>query len=547
VALVAALALLASPPLARASHTQLSMMQDDPQLLTNPGPTLQTMRALGATVVRISVRWDAIAPAPNSFRAPGGFQASVPSAYKAANWAPYDAIVRDAKADGITVNFAVVGGAPLWATGPGQPRTTPGYPFHNWEPSAAKFASFVHALGVRYSGSYNPTTRATQPGNANNLPRVSLWSIWNEPTYGPSLAPQALPGHPGVEDSPRMDRALVDAAWAALHATGHSTDTIIIGEITPRDNTSSTTKFGNFNGMWPLQFLRAMYCVDSHYHELRGTAATLRGCPRNAAGSARFAAQNPGLFQASGFADHPYTDGLPPNEELMPSANGTGLTELGQLTGALDRLVAVYHGHKRYPIWITEYGFITSPPKLPHATPKDHTTYPSQATAAYYDNWSEYLVWKNPRVMSFDQYALKDPLARLASNDYGGFASGLIDNQGRQKPGYAAWRMPLYLPITNAVSGDPLEVWGAVRPAYYAMLDLPAQSQSVNIMFEPKGSTSFSVFDTVPITSPEGYLDTQETFPSSGTVELQWTYPTDSLLGTSGEAIYSRAVKVTIN
>jgi hypothetical protein len=547
VAIAATVALLAGAPAAIASHSQVSIMQDDPQLLSNPGPALQTMRALGATAVRIAVRWQAIAPSPNSFRAPNGLQASNPAAYRAATWAPYDAIVRDAKTDGLAVNFAVIGGAPLWATGPGQPRKIHGYPFHNWEPSAAKYGSFVRALGVRYSGSYNPATKTTQPGNPGDLPRVSLWSIWNEPTYGPSLAPQALPGHPGVEDSPRLYRGLVGAAWSALHATGHGADTIIIGEITPRNSTDSLTKFGNFNGMWPLQFLRALYCVDSRYRELRGTAASLRGCPTTAAGSAQFAAQNPGLFQASGFADHPYTDGLPPNQELMPSPNGTGLTELGQLTGALDRLVATYGGHKHYPIWITEYGFLTSPPKLPHPTPKDHSIYPSQSTSAYYDNWSEYLAWKNARVASFDQYMLKDALPRLASNDYGGFASGLLDYQGHQKPGYAAWRMPLYMPVTNAVSGASLEVWGGVRPAFYAMLDMPKQPESVNIMFEPQGSTSFSVLDTVALSSPQGYFDTRETFPSSGTVQLQWTYPADSLLGTAGQTVYSRKVEITLS
>jgi hypothetical protein len=545
VALLAAIA-LAHAGSARANTTETSIIEDETQILANPGPTLAQARALGTGMIRLVMRWYLVAPKPNSFRRPANFNAANPAAYSARNWAPYDAVIRDAAADGIAVDLDVAGPGPLWATGPGMPHQR-GYPFHNWEPSAAQYGQFMHAIAVRYGGSYDSTTKQVTPGSPTDLPAVKFWSIYNEPTYGPSLAPQALPKHPGVEDSPRMYRGLVDAAWSALHATGHSADTIIIGEITPRDATYSTTAFGKFNGMWPLQFLRALYCVDLHYRQLRGTAASLRGCPTNAAGSARFAAQNPGLFQASGFSDHPYTDGLPPNQESMPSPNGTGITELGQLTGALDRLVAIYGVHKHFPIWITEYGYLTSPPKLPHPTPQDHNTYPSPTNAAYYDNWSEYLVWKNPRVMSFDQYQFKDPLPRLASNNYGGFASGLIDYAGHQKPGYAAWRMPLYLPVTNAVGGQSLEVWGDVRPARYALLDMPSQAESVNILFQPQGSSVFSVAETVPITSAQGYFDTHVLFPSSGTVELAWTYPADSLLGTPGQTVYSRKVQITLH
>jgi hypothetical protein len=531
---------------ASASATQSSMLEDGTQMLANPAATLLSARQLGVQMVRVMLRWYLVAPRTNSFTPPAGFNPSNPAAYPSASWAPYDAIMRDAAADGITVDLDLAGGAPLWATGPGMPKSG-GHFFHNWEPSAAQYGYFVHAVGVRYSGNYDPVTKRVSPGNRADLPKVKFWSIWNEPTYGPSLAPQALPRHPGVEDSPRMYRGLVDAAWGSLLATGHRppTDTIIFGEITPRNNTYSTTAFGNFNGMWPLQFLRALYCVDSRYRELRGTAAALRGCPTTAAASARFAGQNPVLFQASGFSDHPYTDGLPPNRELRPSPNGTGFTELGQLEHALDRLVGTYGSHKAFPIWITEFGFITSPPKRAHVATNIRPNYPSPATAAYYDNWSEYIAWKNPRVMSFDQYLLRDPLPGLTPNDYGGFASGLEYFSGRQKPGYSAWRLPLYLPVTGAPTGRSLEVWGAVRPAYFAALDVPSDTESVKILFAPSGSRTFSVIDTVPINSPEGYFDTHVIFPSSGTVELSWTYPPDALLGAPGVTAYSRQVQVT--
>jgi hypothetical protein len=530
---------------ASASTAQVSMIQDDRELLLDPAGTLLRMRQLGAQQVRIAVRWNSLAPNARSYRPPRNFRASDPNAYPAAAWRPYDEVVRDAAAFGIQVNFNVVGGAPLWATGRGAPGHS------SWEPSVSAFGSFVRALGVRYSGNYDPAARRVVRGNPADLPRVAFWSIWNEPDYGPSLAPQALPGHRGVEDSPRIYRGLVDAAWGALHATGHGSDQFIIGELAPR---SVGFTFGNFNGMLPLVFVRALYCVDAHYHRLRGTAAALRGCPTTAAASRRFARQNPALFHASGFSDHPYMRWYPPNrEENSPRVKHfsslvkqfTTLAVIGNLQGALRRVLAAYGSHVRFPIWNTEFGYITDPPK--RMWHKNHNPYVSPDTAAAYDNWAEYLSWRNPQLASFEQYLLEDPLPAIPANNYGGFASGLLAYDSTPKPGFAAWRMPLYMPRTTASSSSQaLEVWGAVRPAYYAALDDPQEIQVAQIMFAPSGTSTFVPVDTVPILSPQGYFDVHVRFPASGTARVDWTYPTDTLLGLGGETVSSRTVQVTV-
>src|SRR5436309_3285928 len=87
------------------------------------------------------------------------------------------------------------------------PRRRPGRPSGNsnphWEPSPAEFGAFVRAVATRYSGSYDPVQERLAPGDPDDLPRVSFWSIWNEPDYGPSLAPQGVPGDRTVENSPR--------------------------------------------------------------------------------------------------------------------------------------------------------------------------------------------------------------------------------------------------------------------------------------------------------------------------------------------------------
>ncbi len=542
---VLALVLLAIPAArALASSQQISIIQDDARLDADPAGTLARARLLGANVIRVSVYWNSIAPAPNAKKMPRHFNAADPAAYPQFAWALWDTIARYAHQDGIRVDFDLIGGAPRWALGPGRPA---GNQNPNWEPSASAYGAFVHAIGVRYSGTYVP------PGASAPLPRVDFWTIWNEPDYGPSLAPQGVPGHLTIENSPRMYRNLLDAAWGSLLATGHrtSTDTIAFGELAPRGE----NYWGVFSGMTPLNFLRNLYCVGSNYRPLRGAAAAVRGCPTTAAGSRRFRAQNPALFLASAVTDHPYMRWYPPNREFNPdpvnhlsTRDYTSLGVIGNLSRALDRLVGVYGSRTRFPIYDTEFGYITSPPK--HSPdPKVTSTrvyYLSPTTAAQYMNWAEYISWRNPRLTTFDQYLLYDPVRPTRANDWGQFASGLLSWTGAQKATYYAFRLPLYLPVTTARRGHSLEVWGCVRPARFAVLDTGAP-QSAQIQFAPRGSRNYNTLQTVTIGARAScYFDVRVTFPSSGTVRLAYTYPAgDQLLG-NGAAVVSRTVSVTV-
>ncbi len=525
------------------STTQVSIFQDDARLQADPADTLVRLRVLGAQVVRVSVPWGAIAPDPRSKRAPRGFNASDPAGYPAANWALWDTIVTDAHQDGITVDFDLMGGAPRWALGPGRPA---GNSNPSWEPSAPEYGGFVRAVGTRYSGTYVP------PGATSPLPRVSFWSIWNEPDYGPSLAPQGVPGDLTVPNSPRMYRNLVDSAWAGLSATGHpaSTDTIVFGELAPRGQ----SYWGVFSGMKPITFLQSLYCVDSSYHELRGGIAHLEGCPTTAAGSRRFRAQNPALFQASGVSDHPYMRWYAPNHETnpdptnsSPTADYTSLGVIGNLTRGLDRLEGKYGSSMRFPIYDTEFGYITAPPKhSPDPTSGIRVLYLSPAVAADYMNWAEYISWRNPRLRSFMQYLLYDPLPPRRSNDWGGFASGILTWNGVQKATYYAWRLPLYLPVTKARPGHSLEVWGCVRPAQLATLDTGAP-QTAEIQFAPKSTGQYATLATVTIGQGEScYFDDSLTFPSSGSVRLAYTYPAVEPAPAGGVQVYSRVIQVTV-
>ena len=126
-------------------------------------------------------------------------------------------------ARGMTLYLDLVPPVPRWACGPGAPHPASQT---EWRPSAPDFAQFVHAVGTRYSGHYVPA------GQSLPLPRVKFWSIWNEPNLGLELAPETVPPS-RAEIAAGLYRGLVDAAWTALHATGHGQDTILIGELAP--------------------------------------------------------------------------------------------------------------------------------------------------------------------------------------------------------------------------------------------------------------------------------------------------------------------------
>ena len=495
-------------------------MEAQSELFTNPGQTLDELKRLGVDRIKVFLHWADVAPDPSSHTRPH-FDASSPGAYPAAGWGPFDAVVRAAAARGVGLDLTLLSPAPLWATGPGVPKGTASNFLAGWEPSAPEFASFVRAVATRYSGHYKP------PGASSALPRVDFWSIWNEPNNGVDLAPQAI-DHSTVEVAPAMYRRLLDAAWSALQSTGHGHDTVLIGEIAPRGQTVGDQP-GNFSQMVPLRFIRALYCVDRSLRPLQGQAALERSCPSTAAGSKAFPAKHPGLFTAAGFAFHPYPQAFAPN---VATPDGLGadyadLPQLRKLERTIDTAMSAYGSSTRLPLYDTEFGYQTNPPEATIA----RAVHPAQAAA--WANQAEYMSWRDPQVLSWDQYLLADPPAGGSS-----FDTGLEFSGGKHKALYDAFRMPVWLPVTTASGGRALEVWGCVRPAHYTMQKSKVP-QVAQVQFQPAAGRAFTTVKRVTLTDSYGYFDTLVTFPASGNVRITWSYP-------HGPTIHSRTVPISI-
>jgi hypothetical protein len=518
---------------AHASTNQISIIEPGPAVTSDAPTTISTLQLLGVNTIRLNIGWADVAPDTNSTRAPKHFSASNPSAYPAGRFDGFDAAIEAASADGIGVDLDVSGGSPKWAI-PGATKTSNNL----YAPSTAAYQAFYEAVARRYSGQYTP------PGASSPLPRVTMWSVWNEPDYTASLKPQTTGrGTRKVLTSPRAYRGLVNAAWKALEATGHGHDRVLIGELAPRGN---PTVAGG--GMYPLVFLQSLYCLDTKYRQLRGSTASAQGCATTASGSRRFRSQNPALFDAAGISLHPYSDWYPPNAEKNSYCRHTvlcaSLGDVSDLVNGIAKVERAYGSNRRPPVYSTEYGYKTDPP-LPYHYHSGKTSYYNVPvnTAAEYLNWAEYLSYKNPRIASYDQYLLEDPQS-TKFNHHQPYASGLLTWNGKEKNTYDAYRIPLFLPTTSFSAGQQLEVWGAARPAPVAA-KATGETQSVQIEFEAKGTTTWTTISTVPITSSEGYLDTRLGFSGSGTVRLVYTYPADDLMFDPGTVVVSRYVTIT--
>lgn len=580
-AAIASTAAMAVPAAARATHAPESIFQDDDHLVyadtTTVTNTLDTLAALGVDRIRVTVRWNDIAPDPTSTSEPANFDATDPNAYTLTQnggtpgvWDPYDRIVEMAAARGIGIDFNVTAPGPLWAVQPAPVTADFGTrPANHYEPSATAFGEFVQALGTRYSGSYVPPapppatppppppilllgslTRATPNDSTTTtspLPRVDYWSIWNEPNQPGWLAPQwGTAGNQAVPESPRLYRALADAAVGGLDVTGHtlSSDTILVGETAPEGaitavgsgrNTHYANVTGFYDAMPAMVFVRALYCVNGRYRRLTGPAASNLGCPTS--GSAKsFVTQHPGLFYATGFAHHPYFFLYPPGYS-SPVASFVPLANLGRLERGLDRIFASYGVRRRIPIYLTEYGYQTKPP--------DPYQVVSPAKQAVFLNEADYMAWKDPRVRTVSQFLLYDAgpngaYPPSAFDYWDTFQTGLIFGPGTSldgtpKPAYYAYRLPIWIPSTTVRRRSKMLIWGMLR------LAPKHTAERALIRWKPAYRRRFRTIATVnvPASAAYGYFTTRVVPPGTGSVRIAW-------ISAAGHTYTSRVVAVRV-
>ena len=201
-AIVAALALLVVAVPAQASPGAHFGIQDDGWLLYGPGSLdqrLATLQGLGVSLVRVTLRWDAVAASRPT-------QPRDPEAYA---WGVYGEALDALHDRGLTA-LVTLYGSPRWANGGAGPARLP----------RSGFGDFARAAAARF-------------------PWVRLWTVWNEPNNGAFASPV----------SPSLYvRRLLNPAYASLHRA--SPRNRVAGGVTSPRKTPS--------GMAPLAFMQGM-------------------------------------------------------------------------------------------------------------------------------------------------------------------------------------------------------------------------------------------------------------------------------------------------
>jgi hypothetical protein len=142
------------------------------------------------------------------------------------------------------------------------------------------------------------------------------------------------------------------------------------------------------------------------------------------------------------YAHHPY-----PTTPAERTSSG-GCRNCPWITMATIRklLVLVRRSFGARPIWLTEYGYQTSPPDTFLGVPlKRQATLLSRAAMR---------AWRLPRVTMLIQYLYRDELAVTR------FQSGLVFANDRPKPSLYGFRLPV---AQMARQGLRAVVWGQVR------------------------------------------------------------------------------------
>jgi hypothetical protein len=490
------LAIAAATP-AAASRTQLSVFQDDSALtLSNAATrdrTLDDLVVLGVDTVHSIVFWNRVAPAADSTSRPAGFDGSDPAAYPAELWDRYDGLVNSATVRGMDLLLSPASPIPFWASGcRGSNKTK-----RTCRPNVTQFKRFVHALGRRYSGDYSDENEG-----GGLLPRVRRWSIWNEPNQGGWLSPQYVRrGGRTVPASPAIYRALVRAAIKGLQESGHGSDDILIGETAPLGRKTGPAAF---RPMAPGDFLRGVLCLNRSGRALRGGLGAALDC----SGPYR-------RLAATGVAHHPYTRGgsRPPTDRGGPTEiTIASVARLKSLLGQAGRRGRLRSG---IPIYYTEFGFQTNPPDDIFGIPL--------ARQSVYLNQSDWLAFNDPRVHSVAQYELRDEVNPAA------FQTGLRFRDGTAKPGFAAYRLPIWV----IRRGSGVRVWGQLRPAE------DDATETVEIQHDPAGGENFTTVATVTTDNRKGFvLANVGGHGRGGTWRLVWA-PSGG-----GPTIASRTAKV---
>ena len=479
-AIVAVLLVCAAP--APAAGPLETVLQDDAQLLHRPEDhmrrSLEEMKVLGVDRIRVTAGWSVLTRGADETRKPN-FDATDPLAYEQERWRNLDRLLILAKQYGFKTMVDIAFWAPHWAS------TDPAGERGRTHVNVEEFSKFAVAVARRYSGSFvipRPVTSQSNalyepsndeqflnqqygstnvnagpglheslglslpallaPSDGNSvapLPKVDVFTIWNEPNHTAFLRPQWVKhGKRYVPNSPHVYRRMLELSYPAIKAVRPDT-TILIGGTS---FTGSYTGRGT-NGVPPLKFLRELACVDDRFRPFKRS-----GC--------RHFKQIPG----DGWSHHPYTMQVEPDTPgKVGRPDDVPIAELPKLAATLDRLIRRGRlAPANRNLWVTEYGYETNPPVSGWIF--------SEGDQARFLTWAEYIASRTPTVRSFAQFLLRDlppgsiRVGESRKRAFGQWQSGLLTEGGQTKLGAFHFRAGIFV---QRIHGGRLRIYGRMR------------------------------------------------------------------------------------
>jgi hypothetical protein len=373
---------------AKASGHMLVGINDEANTLYgNPATAFAALKSLRTQVLRVNLYWGgtpwAVAPKkPADATDPGD------PVYR---WAIYDRLVRYATDNNIKVVFSFLF-TPGWANGNKARSVAP--------TNSKDLENFAYAAAERYSGLWSPPTwqqDATLGIGNSPLPKVTMWTAWNEPNNPLWLTPQykRVGGTWRVESAVQYAK-ICNAVYNGVHSSFLGPlpgEQVACGVTGPKGNDAPATARASVD---PLTFLSA--------------------------------AKKYGMKKFDVYAHHPYAAAGTEAPSFVPKGKDKRRIQMGNLN-VLTTLLTKLYGPKH--LWITEYGYQTNPPD-------NKTGFGiSWAKQALYMKQAYAMARKNPRIDMMLWFLVKD------EPSLGGWQSGLTTVAGRKKP---SWNAFLTLP-----------------------------------------------------------------------------------------------------
>jgi hypothetical protein len=375
-------------PSARASSHMLVGMNDEPDTLYgNPATAFATLSALKVQVLRVNLYWGGNKWAVANKKPTDATDPGDPSY----NWSLYDRLVQYATTNHIQVVFSILF-TPSWANG-GKAKTVA-------PTNALDLRNFAYAAAERYSGYWIPPSWQQDPSlgiGDSPLPKISMWTAWNEPNNPLWLTPQ----YKRVGKTWRVESAfqyakICNAIYTGVHSVVISAtqgalqgEKVACGVTGPKGNDAPATARASVD---PLTFLSS--------------------------------AKKFGMKTFDVYAHHPYAAAGTESPAFVPKGDQKRRIQLANI-GVLTTLLTKLYGPKH--LWITEYGYQTNPPD-------NKTGFGiSWAKQALYMKQAYAMARKNPRIDMMLWFLVRD------ESNLGGWQSGLETVGGKKKPAWSAF------------------------------------------------------------------------------------------------------------